>query len=538
MPDLDLRQTSRLLRFVAIAITVAVLLPLPGVVHDLAVRSRIDETQAAADRFQELRSQLALRATGRSALDLAEDVALRRGLGDIIGVLQAHRELQPGLDQIQLRLRIDGWFEGHEDARLAEDLEGALSTTVRAARAKGRSSRQLVSGLLLMSVISAGAALLVVLQERRRLRLASEQEERSAEKSSVASAVLTAPNQPGPVTTTPGSTPRLPVTPASGPVAMAARPASTSTRRALTYLPPPSSTPGRPLPAIPTTPPPHIGPLRGRVLVVEDNPINQRVTQRQLSELALQVEVVADGESALIRMQSETWDAVLMDLQLPGIDGLAATRRWREHEAKAQVARRLPIVAITANALGTDREACFAAGMDSYLAKPARLEDLHRALSRYLQAAGSDEQIQAPMPTVVTTDQPIPALTDPALWAKLRSETARSDPRMLEELLLDLRQKAPETLDELQAALASSDWERLRATAHRLKGSAGMLGLPRLATGAKALESAAKMREPALAVGALAELQSAIAGTFADPGVTALLGESGERGAGSGEKTG
>ena len=537
MPDLDLRQTSRLLRFAAIAIAVAALLPLPGVVHDLVVRFQIDETQAAADRFQELRSQLALRATGRSALDLAEDVALRRGLGDIIGVLQAHRELQPGLDQIQLRLRIDGWFEGHEDARLAEDLEGALSTTVRAARAKGRWSRQLVTGTLLMAVLAAGAALSLVLQERRRLRSAIEQQEKAAQNALVAAAVLKAPGQPGSAIM-PGSTPRLPVTPASAPVALAARPASTSTRRALTYLPPPSSTPGRPLPAIPTTPPPHIGPLRGRVLVVEDNPINQRVTQRQLSELALQVEVVADGESALIRMQSETWDAVLMDLQLPGIDGLAATRRWREHEAKAQVARRLPIVAITANALGTDREACFAAGMDSYLAKPARLEDLHRALSRYLQAAGSDEQIQAPMPTVVTTDQPIPALTDPALWAKLRSETARSDPRMLEELLLDLRQKAPETLDELQAALASSDWERLRATAHRLKGSAGMLGLPRLATGAKALESAAKMREPALAVGALAELQSAIAGTFADPGVTALLGESGERGAGSGEKTG
>ena len=523
MPDLDVRQTNRQLRIAAIAIVVTALLPLPGVMHDLVVRSQIDETQAAADRFQELRAQLALRATGHSALDLAEDVALRRGLGDIIGVLQAHRDLQPGLDQIQLRLRIDGWFEGHEDARLAEDLEGALSTTVRAARAKSRWSRQLVSGLLLMAVISAGAALLVVLQERRRLLVVIAQEEREAQNSPAAATVLTGPGQPAPAIMPPGSTPRLPVTPAAAPVAFAARPASSSTRRALTYLPPPSSSSGRPMPAIPTTPPSHIGPLRGRVLVVEDNPINQRVTQRQLSELALQVEVVADGESALIRMQAESWDAVLMDLQLPGIDGLTATRHWREHEATAQVTRRLPIVAITANALGTDREACFAAGMDSYLAKPARLEDLHRALSRYLNAAGSEVQIPAHTPTTVTSDQPVPALTDPVLWAKLRSETERSDPRMLEELLLDLRQKVPEMLDELQVALAASDWERLRATSHRLKGSAGMLGLPRLATGAKALESAAKMREPAMAFGALAELQAAVSGTFADPAVISLL---------------
>ena len=528
MPDLDARQASRKLRIAAFAIAVTALLPWPGVVHDLMVRAQVDETQAAADRFRELRPQLALRGTGRSALDLAQDVALRRGLGDIIGVLHTHRDLQPGLDQIRLRLRIDGWFEGHEDARLVEDLEGALSTTVRAARVRGRWSRQLQTGLLVLAVISTVIAFLAVMQERRRLRLVIERYPPDAQKPPAGASVLAGPPPSGPV-----QPPPIPP-----PVAFATRPASSSTRRALAYLPPPPSSPSRPMPAISTTPPPHIGPLRGRVLVVEDNPINQRVTQRQLSELALQVEVVADGESALVRMQAESWDAVLMDLQLPGIDGLTATRRWREHEATAQVTQRLPIVAITANALGTDREACFAAGMDSYLAKPARLEDLHRALSRYLDAGDSEVQIPAHPPTTANAEQPVQALTDPALWAKLRSETVRSDPRMLEELLHELRQKAPELLDELHAALAASDWERLRATAHRLKGSAGMLGLPRLATGAKALESAAKLREPALAVGTLAELQGAMAATFADPAVGVLLDGSGERGAGSGEKTG
>jgi CheY-like chemotaxis protein/HPt (histidine-containing phosphotransfer) domain-containing protein len=527
MPDLDLRQTTRRLRFVAIAIMATALLPLPGLVHDLAVRSQIDETQAAADRFQELRSRLALRATGSSALDLAEDVALRRGLGDILGVLQAHHDLQPGLDQIQLRLRIDGWFEGREDARLAEDLEGALSTSVRAARARARWSRQLLTGLLLLAVISAGATLLVVLQERRRLHLVIEQQEPAAGESSAAATVVAVSGNSGPVSE-PGSLPSLPEVPAA--VSAVARPASSSTHRASAYPPPPSTGPSWPMPTTPATPPLRIGALRGRVLVVEDNPINQRVTQRQLSELALQVEVVPDGERALIRMQAESWDAVLMDLQLPGIDGLTATRRWREHEAAAQAAQRLPIVAITANALGTDREACFAAGMDGYLAKPARLEDLQRVLSRYLNAVGSEVQIPAPMPSMLIADLPLPELTDPMLWAKLRSETARSDPRMLEELLVDLRQKTPEMLEELQAALVASDWERLRATSHRLKGSAGMLGLPRLATGAKALESAAKMREPALAVGALAELRTVAAATFADPAVSGLLGELGPAG--------
>ncbi len=124
--------------------------------------------------------------------------------------------------------------------------------------------------------------------------------------------------------------------------------------------------------------------LSGRVLVVEDDPVNQRVISLMLQRLGLEYHLVADGQSALSIIQSSEWDLVLMDLQLPGIDGLETTRRAR----LLLEDRSLPIVALTANARAEDRAACLMAGMDDFLAKPVRTEALRECLSRWLKAAG------------------------------------------------------------------------------------------------------------------------------------------------------
>ncbi|MBI2814778.1 MAG: response regulator [Opitutae bacterium] len=123
--------------------------------------------------------------------------------------------------------------------------------------------------------------------------------------------------------------------------------------------------------------------LSGRVLVVEDDPVNQRVAALMLQRLGLQHHVVADGPSALSIIESSEWDLVLMDLQLPGIDGMETTRRARLLLGD----RSLPIIALTANARAEERAACLMAGMDDFLAKPLRTEALQTCLARWLDAA-------------------------------------------------------------------------------------------------------------------------------------------------------
>jgi two-component system, sensor histidine kinase len=120
--------------------------------------------------------------------------------------------------------------------------------------------------------------------------------------------------------------------------------------------------------------------LAGRVLVVEDDRVNQRVIELLLGKLGLQCVIVADGESAVEVASLEHWDAILMDCQMPGMDGMEATRQIRRRLA----GRPLPIVALTANAMMGDRDACVAAGMDDFIAKPVRQEELRSCLERWL----------------------------------------------------------------------------------------------------------------------------------------------------------
>lgn len=487
MPDPSPLQRPARLALACFAL--AVLLPMPALLHDLRVREGAEAVQAAEDRLRELGSRLDGRQAEAGPLGLAEDVALRRAVGEVLQVLRQESAWVPELDQVDLRLRIDRWFVERGEARAIDDLSGAVRAAVRRSRAELQVSRWVSVAVCCLALVPAVTGILAILRLLRRLHRL---EERPAPRTAVAgpplrSAYSSTPPSPSPVLQPPAPTPLL--------------------RRFAA----PESTP---MPGV-------VGPLRGRVLVVEDNPINQRVTQRQLAELALSVEIAPDAETGLVRMAEERWDAVLMDLQLPGIDGLTATARWRAGEAASGV-RRVPIIAITANALGTDRDACFAAGMDGYLAKPARLEDLYRALVRFLGTSVPSPSPQVGMPLLPPPDPGNLPLTDPVLWAKLRSETATSDPRMLEELMEDLRVQIGGQLSELTDAHGATDWERLRSISHRLKGSAGMLGLPRLSAAAKAVEYAAKAREVEQGKVALGELALAISETLADPAVAAL----------------
>jgi signal transduction histidine kinase/ActR/RegA family two-component response regulator len=131
--------------------------------------------------------------------------------------------------------------------------------------------------------------------------------------------------------------------------------------------------------------------LQGRILVAEDDPVNQRVVQLMLQRLGLDCQLVNDGAQALAAVAQEHWDAVLMDCQMPVMDGFEATRKIR-HRPQAP---HLPIIALTANVMAEDRIACMAAGMDDFLAKPVRQEELRGMLGKWLARPAPADRIQA-----------------------------------------------------------------------------------------------------------------------------------------------
>ncbi|MGO1718571.1 MAG: ATP-binding protein [Luteimonas sp.] len=121
-------------------------------------------------------------------------------------------------------------------------------------------------------------------------------------------------------------------------------------------------------------------PRSPRVLLVEDNPVNLMVGQRLLSMLGITCDTAGNGEAALMRMSASRYDLVLMDCQMPVMDGYSATRQWRKSEAESGGGRHLPIIAMTANAMAGDRQKCLDAGMDDYLPKPVTRSELERCI--------------------------------------------------------------------------------------------------------------------------------------------------------------
>ena len=211
--------------------------------------------------------------------------------------------------------------------------------------------------------------------------------------------------------------------------------------------------------------------FRGRrILLVEDNVVNQRVAQRVLQRLAADVTLANNGAEALERIAETAFDAVLMDCQMPVMDGLTATRRIREAEAGQGRGSRLPIIALSANVMSEDREQCMAAGMDAYLAKPLEPRRLADCLGRYLNAnsAPGDIDLQA-----------------------LRELTG-GDADFERELVATFVSSGDRCLAEIVAALKVKDWETIGKRAHSLKGASANMHAHPLSAAASDLENAAR----------------------------------------------
>ncbi|HXG80820.1 MAG TPA: response regulator, partial [Sphingomicrobium sp.] len=225
-----------------------------------------------------------------------------------------------------------------------------------------------------------------------------------------------------------------------------------------------------------------------RVLVVEDHPVNQRVARLMLEQLGCRVDVAANGREAIDQLELLPYDVVLMDCEMPVMDGFAATReiRRREGAGKHQL-----IIAMTAKALQGDRERCLEAGMDDYLPKPIMLEDLVRTLRRW-QSKGEGETPTAVPPARAEAEAaPAPDGVDRAVLDRLRAMAEATDPGLLEQIIAAYVSDTRKRLARLREAHAAGDAATVRETAHALKGASASVGAQRLAQLALELETRA-----------------------------------------------
>ncbi len=218
-----------------------------------------------------------------------------------------------------------------------------------------------------------------------------------------------------------------------------------------------------------------------KVLLAEDNAVNRTLATRLLQKHGHTVVVVENGRQALDALEREPVDLVLMDVQMPEMDGLEATAAIREKEKKT--GHHLPIIALTAHAMKGDREKCLAAGTDDYLTKPIRTADLFAAVER-LRNTNTDAAPEAP----AITNPPGTSAFD--IDAALRH--VEGDRDLLDEIVRILADQCPKTMYEIQNAIRAADLSVLERAAHSLKGSASNLCATGVTQAAAELEESAR----------------------------------------------
>ncbi len=249
-----------------------------------------------------------------------------------------------------------------------------------------------------------------------------------------------------------------------------------------------------------------------RVLLAEDNPINQKVALGVLRRLGHSVTAVGTGSAALEALEREAFDVVLMDVQMPEMDGLTATAVLRRREAGT--GRRLPVVAMTARAMKGDEEECLRAGMDAYLSKPFNPAELGRVLARL---TASRPAPPAPAPPVAPSAAEGPPVDDP----RAVLEAVDGDGELLRELVGLFHADGPLLQEEMRSALAECDAPRLARAAHKLAGAVSNFHARRARSASRRLEELARTGKLDDAGATLAELEAALAALH--PALDALV---------------
>ncbi|NOT22104.1 MAG: response regulator [Nitrospiraceae bacterium] len=255
--------------------------------------------------------------------------------------------------------------------------------------------------------------------------------------------------------------------------------------------------------AVPESAPSRV--LGGRILLAEDNPVNREVATGMLELLGYQVDIAQDGCQALDLSSTGRYDLILMDCQMPVMDGFTASANIRDRERQTKAAR-IPIIALTANAMAGDRERCLEAGMDDFLSKPFSQGQLHGILSRWHSQAGVPipHRVQALDSSLTATDPSAPGVqaeqiepadvVDFAAWEPIRMLKRPGHPDPLVKLLARYLEDSRQMVDQLRQAIASNDPAALHAVAHCLKSSSATLGALTVAAHCKELEALGRDR--------------------------------------------
>jgi CheY-like chemotaxis protein len=229
---------------------------------------------------------------------------------------------------------------------------------------------------------------------------------------------------------------------------------------------------------------------RPRILVAEDNVVNQKLAVRMLDRLGYQPDVVSNGQEAVTAFERESYAAIVMDCQMPTMDGYEATRLIRAQEERPDASRtraHIPIIALTANALPGDRERCKAAGMDDYLTKPVKTDDLGLILQRW-----------APVKAVVDVSPPPPprdmSKTDSHVFdANAMLANIGGDAELFDQLIRLFLDRHGIMMKEIESAIGQADAVALERAAHSLKGTAGNLCAPDVVLLASQLEASGRL---------------------------------------------
>ncbi len=191
--------------------------------------------------------------------------------------------------------------------------------------------------------------------------------------------------------------------------------------------------------------------LSGKILLAEDNVDNQRLLTLYLEKMGAELTIAENGKIAVELAEKNRYNLILMDMQMPVMDGLAAVRRLRQHGYKK------PIVALTANAMNRDKVKCMAAGCDDFISKPVRRNDLYEMVSHYLLSAEPDQKLYHPIVSALIEEEP-----------------------ELIDLVFRFVNNLPTTLEKITQASKNKNWDELKNIIHQLKGVGGGYGYPML----------------------------------------------------------
>jgi two-component system sensor histidine kinase/response regulator len=237
------------------------------------------------------------------------------------------------------------------------------------------------------------------------------------------------------------------------------------------------------------------------ILLAEDNIVNQKLAKKILEKRGHRVVVASNGREAIERLKGEYFDLTLMDVQMPEMDGLTATRKIRSLKGKIS---NIPIIAMTAHAMKEDKERCFAAGMDDYVSKPIKPEELFEVIEKFARQLQEKDRKEEKTPSASKDNK---ATAKDIFDLSKALEVVNGDMGLFKEIVNLFLENLPDSIAQIREAVATSDANSLDKTAHSLKGSVGNFGTNRAFEAAYRLELIGKEGKLAKADAALLRLE-------------------------------